>query len=71
MEFTPAVTPDAVSREVIEDIKAEIEEYKHRQLNMGIGIKDLEIGRQTAIEYIEAIIDKHISGKEKEQCHIV
>jgi len=62
-----AKSDDTISRpSVIEDIKAEIEEYKHRQLNMGIGIKDLEIGKQTAIEYIEAIIDRHISGAKME-----
>ena len=48
----------------VKNIKTEIEEYKYHQLNVGIGIKDLEIGKQTAIEYIEAIIDKHIGGKE-------
>ena len=47
----------------IDDIKAEIEEYKNRQLSLAIGVEDLELGKQTAIEYIEAIIDKHINRK--------
>ena len=50
----------------INDIKAEINEYKHRQLSMGVGIKDLELGKQMAIEYIEAIIDRHIEEGSEE-----
>lgn len=51
---------------LFDDIKAEIDEYKHSQLSMSIGIEDLEFGKQIAIEYIESIIDKHISGKDSE-----
>ncbi len=39
-------------------IKAEIEEYKSRQLILAIGVDDLEKGKQIALEYVIAIIDK-------------
>ena len=45
--------------EVIDKIRAEIEEYKSRQLTLAIGVEDLEKGKQIAIEYILAIIDKY------------
>ena len=44
---------------VLDKIIAEIEEYRSRQLTLAIGVKDLEEGKQTAIEYILAIIDKY------------
>ena len=45
--------------DVLDKIRAEIEEYKSRQLTLAIGVDDLEKGKQIALEYILAIIDKY------------
>lgn len=45
--------------DVLEKIRAEIEEYKSRQLTLAIGVADLEKGKQIALEYVLAIIDKY------------
>ena len=45
--------------ELIDKIKAEIEEYKSRQLTLAIGVDDLEKGKQIALEYVLAILDKY------------
>ena len=44
---------------IIEQIRAEIEEYKSRQLTLAIGVNDLEKGKQIALEYVLEIIDKY------------
>lgn len=45
----------------LDKIRDEIEEYKSRQLSMGIGIADLEEGKQIALEYVLAILDQYKS----------
>ena len=45
---------------VLDKIRAEIEEYRGRQLSIGIGIDDLEKGKLIALEYVISIIDKYI-----------
>ena len=50
----------------IEQIIAEIEEYKSRQLTLAIGVEDLEKGKQIAIEYVLAIIDKYMTERTEE-----
>lgn len=50
---------------ILDKIKAEIEEYKSRQLTLAIGIDDLEKGKQIAIEYFIAIIDKYKTESEE------
>jgi len=49
---------------ILDKIRAEIEEYKSRQLALAIGVKDLEKGKQIALEYVLAIIDKYKEGEE-------
>lgn len=44
--------------DVLNKIRAEIEEYKSRTV-FGIGIKDLETGRQVALDNVLGIIDKY------------
>lgn len=44
-------------------IRDEVEEYKSRQPILAIGVADLEMGKQIALEYVLAIIDEY---KEKE-----
>lgn len=48
--------------DVLDKIRAEIEEYKSRQLTLAIGIDDLEKGKQIALEYVLAILDKYREG---------
>ena len=50
-------------QKVFDKIRAEIEEYKSRVV-FGIGIKDLETGKQIAIDYILGIIDKYKAESE-------
>ena len=50
---------------VLEKIRAEIEEYKSRQLPLGVGIADLEEGKQIALEYVLAVLDKYMAESEK------
>lgn len=48
-------------------IRDDIEEYKSRQLSMGIGVADLEEGKQIALEYVLAILDQYkIESENKE-----
>ena len=49
--------------DVLDKIRAEIEEYKSRQLTLAIGIEDLEKGKQTALEYVLAIFDKYMAER--------
>lgn len=51
--------------DVLEKIRAEIEEYKSRQLTLAIGVDDLEKGKQIALEYVLAILDKYKAASEK------
>lgn len=53
--------------EVIDRIRAEIEEYKSRQLTLAMGVVDLEKGKQIAIEYVLAILDKYKAESEEEE----
>jgi len=46
--------------EVKAEIVKEIDEYKNRQLALAIGVEDLEKGKQTALNYVMAILDKII-----------
>ena len=50
---------------VLDKIRAEIEEYKSRQLTLAIGVKDLEEGKQIALEYVLAILDKYKAERER------
>ena len=45
--------------DLLDKIRAEIEEYKSRQLTLAIGVEDLEKGKQIALEYVLAILDKY------------
>lgn len=49
---------------VLGKIRTEIEEYKSRQLTLAIGVADLEKGKQIAIEYILAILNKYDTESE-------
>ena len=49
---------EAPTVDVLDKIRAEIEEYKSRTV-FGIGIKDLETGKQVALDNVLAIIDKY------------
>ena len=49
---------------VLDKIKADIEEYKSRQLALAIDIEKLEKGKQTALDYVLAIIDEHKAESE-------
>lgn len=52
---------------VLDKIRAEIEEYKSRQLTLAIGVDDLEKGKQIALEYVLTILDKYkLESEEKE-----
>lgn len=51
---------------ILDKIRAEIEEYKSRQLALAIGVKDLERGKQIALECVLAILDKY-KAKSEEQ----
>ena len=50
--------------DVLDKIRAEIEEYKSRQLTLAIGVDDLEKGKQIALEYVLAILDKYKAESE-------
>jgi hypothetical protein len=52
---------------VIDKIRAEIEEYKSRQLALAIGVEDLEEGKQIALEYVLAILDKYKADVEPQE----
>lgn len=52
--------------DVLDKIRAEIEEYKSRQLTLAIGVDDLEKGKQIALEYVLAILDKYKAESDKE-----
>ena len=52
---------------VLDKIRAEIEEYKSRQLTLAIGVDDLEKGKQIALEYILAVLDKYKAEMESEE----
>lgn len=54
-----------VINDVLDKIRAEIEEYKSRQLTLAIGVEDLEKGKQIALEYVLAILDKYKVASEK------
>ena len=54
-----------VINDVLDKIRAEIEEYKSRQLALAIGVDDLEKGKQIALEYVLAILDKYKAASEK------
>ena len=53
--------------ERMDKIRAEINEYKSRQLTLAIGVDDLEKGKQIAIEYVLAIIDKYATEREEKE----
>lgn len=53
-----------VINDVLDEIRAEIEEYESRQLTLAIGVDDLEKGKQIALEYVLAIIDKYKTESE-------
>lgn len=50
---------------ILDQIRAEIEEYKSRQLALAIGVEDLETGKQIALEHVLAIIDKYEAESEE------
>ena len=57
-----------VINDVLDKIRAEIEEYKsRRQLTLAIGVKDLEKGKQIALEYVLAVIDKYKGESEDKE----
>ena len=51
----------------LDKIRDDIEEYKSRQLAIGIGIADLEQGKQIALEYVLAILDQYKSESEDKE----
>lgn len=52
---------------VLDKIRAEIEEYKSRQLALAIGVEDLERGKQIALEHMLAILDNYKAESEEEK----
>ena len=54
-----------VINDVLDKIRAEIEEYKSRQLTLAISVEDLEKGKQIALEYVLAILNKYKVESEK------
>ena len=46
---------------ILDKIRAEIEEYKSRQLTLATGVDDLEQGKQIALDYVITILDKLIA----------
>ena len=54
-----------ISADVLDKIRAEIDEYKSRQLTLAIGVDDLEKGKQIALEYVLAILDKYKAESEE------
>lgn len=44
---------------ILDKIRTEIKEYKSRQLSLAIGVEDLEKGKQIALEYVLAILNKY------------
>jgi hypothetical protein len=53
--------------DILDKIRAEIEEYKSRQLALAIGVADLEKGKQIALEYALAVFDKYKAESEGEE----
>lgn len=53
--------------DVLDKIREEIEEYKSRQLTLAISVADLEKGKQTALEYVLAILDKYKAEREDKE----
>ena len=53
--------------DVLDKIRAEIEEYKSRQLTLAIGVDDLEKGKQIALKYVLAILDKYKAESEDKE----
>lgn len=51
---------------VLDKIRAEIEEYKSRQLTLAISVDDLEKGKQIALEYVLAVLNKYKAESEAE-----
>lgn len=66
VDFINAYTEEGVTMadDVLDNIRAEINEYKSRQLTLAIGADDLEKGKQIAIEYVLAIINKYKAESE-------
>lgn len=50
---------------VLDKIRAEIEEYKSRQLTLAISVDDLEKGKQIALEYVLAVLNKYKAESEE------
>ena len=48
-----------IANEILNNVRAEIEEYKSRQLSIAVGVEDLEKGKQIALEYVLTILDKY------------
>ncbi len=57
-------TADVVEREKVDKAIDEIEEYKRRQLALATGVEDLEQGKQVALDYVIAILNKLIESEE-------
>lgn len=49
----------------LDKIRTEIEEYKSRRLIWAIGAENLEKGKQIALEYVLAILDKYKEESEE------
>jgi hypothetical protein len=47
----------------VKEAREEIEGYKKRQLALAIGVKDLEQGKQVALDYVITILDKLIESE--------
>lgn len=45
--------------DLLDKIRADIEEYKSRQLSFAIGVEDLEKGKQVALEYVLGLLDEY------------
>ena len=58
LDFLTDEEKAVVINDVLDNIIADIEEYKSRQPTLAIGVDDLEKGKQIALEYVLAIIDK-------------
>ena len=61
------ISEEEIVKPYLEKLKKQIEEYKIRQLSIAIGVKDLETGKEIALEYVLKLIDDLLSeGCEKE-----
>ena len=60
IEIISAIEQDPICV-VLKQIRAEVEEYKSRQLTLATDVVDLEKGKQIALEYVLAVFDSYMA----------